>query len=185
MRIAFFVPSLAGMGPVILVRDLVRSLKELGAEITVFYFTEKNEVNFDCATKRISFWQKINFDEFDVLHSHGLRPDAYLHIHRSGRRSKKISTVHIYMYEDLKFTYGPITARLVPFIWRKFLASKDRIVTLSKDMTSYYKNLGLVESKLIHAYNGRSIQVSNEVQIHSQEIFLYCGNSSSLIPSGR
>ena len=82
MKVAFIVSRLVNLGPVLVVRDLVVGLKQENIDCTVFYFDEEKEISMDCDTYRISFFEKIDFDAYDIIHSHGIRPDAYLYWHR-------------------------------------------------------------------------------------------------------
>ncbi len=110
MKIAFIVPSLLKKGPIIVVKDIVDNLVENDfiKEIVVFYFDEKVEVDFPCRTKRVTFKDKIDFDYFDIIHSHMLRPDLYLFknkIFGNIKKAKIISTLHQYNYINLQFSY--------------------------------------------------------------------------------
>lgn len=50
MKIAYIVSSLANSGPVIVVCDLVSMMLKHGHEVEVFYFDDKVELDFPCAT---------------------------------------------------------------------------------------------------------------------------------------
>lgn len=64
MRIAYIVSSLAPLGPVIVVRNLVEGMTARGHECMVFYFDEREErMEFACPTKRISFWGREDFSQ--------------------------------------------------------------------------------------------------------------------------
>ena len=59
LRIAFVVPSLAPLGPVIVVRNLVERMVAHGHECVVFYFDDReNAMEFACETRKISFWKR-------------------------------------------------------------------------------------------------------------------------------
>ena len=96
MKIAYFVPSLDAKGPIFVVKSLSDLLIKREHEIIVYYFDEKEQIKFNCKTEKIAMNQKIDFDYFDILHSHCLRPDIYLskwkkHI----KHAKIISTLHV------------------------------------------------------------------------------------------
>ena len=92
MRVAFILPSLANKGPIIVARDIVNELsKKDDIECKVFYFDDITELTFACPVKKISFISKINFEEFDIIHSHMLRPDLYAAFKL--KRSKKTKII--------------------------------------------------------------------------------------------
>jgi len=165
MKIAFILPSLANKGPIIVVKDIVDNLvtNPIVQNIVVFYFDEKVEVHFPCETKKISFKDKIDFDYFDVIHSHMLRPDLYLFKNKllgNIKKSKLITTLHQYNYINLQYDFGnKFKAYIVSKIWNLFLLKHDRIVCLSEDMKKYYeKQIFITNKKLNFIYNGRPIQ---------------------------
>ena len=53
MRIAYLLPSLDRKGPVIMVSNLVRNLKDKVETIDVCYFNEPREVEFPVNTRKL------------------------------------------------------------------------------------------------------------------------------------
>lgn len=170
MRVAFFIPSLEGKGPVILARDLAETLRHRVSGIEFFYFSDKPGIQFDFPTRKISMSEKIDFDKFDILHSHGIRPDLYLFRNRKQIKGKLISTMHIYMKEDLLYTYNRLISVLVPPVWRFILSRHDKIVALSLDMMKYYAALGIGETRLTYAYNSRRIPADDTAKVDTPDI---------------
>lgn len=78
MKIAFLLPSLANKAPIIVANELVRLLLEKGHSCDVYYFDDICELPFACSTYRVNFFSKIDFASYDIIHSHGLRPDLYM-----------------------------------------------------------------------------------------------------------
>ena len=78
MKIAFIVPSLTNKGPIIVVDTLVRNLINQVEKVDLFYFDEKYGIDFCCQTYLIDFDTPISFDNYDIIHSHGFRPDKYV-----------------------------------------------------------------------------------------------------------
>lgn len=78
MKIAYLVPSLINRGPVIVVRDLINVMTAYGHQCTIYYFDELEHTNINCPTERICMRNSINFNDFDVVHSHGIRSDFYV-----------------------------------------------------------------------------------------------------------
>lgn len=90
MKIAYIVPKLARRGPIIVVHELVLQMRAHGHECTVFYLDEgPDELGFPSDCKLISLRGKnagkLDFRAFDVVHSHGLRPDVYVFLHKPWR----------------------------------------------------------------------------------------------------
>ena len=104
MTVAYLLPSLSQQGPVIVAHDLIVELVRRGVECRVFYFDEAvgPVLSFPCEAERISFGRRIAFERFDVVHSHGLRPDAYVFVHKPWRRTRTrfVSTIHNFVLKD-------------------------------------------------------------------------------------
>ena len=76
MRIAYILSSLANSGPIIVAYDLVQLMIRNGHSVEVFYFDDKTDLDFPCATHRIKMKSRFPFSGgFDMIHCHGLRPD--------------------------------------------------------------------------------------------------------------
>ena len=170
MKIAYIVPKLAQKGPVTVAYELVCLMMAHGHECTVFHFDDgPDELGFPCETRRIS-WRGgraaeggpggLDFNRFDIVHSHGLRPDAYVCLHRPFRPARSharcISTLHNYVFEDLRYQYNHWTAFWAGRAWLAALRRHDTVVTLSRDALRYYSRF-LPAHKLTYAYNTRRL----------------------------
>ena len=184
MKIAYIVPKLAQRGPVIVVRELVAQMTAHGHECTVFYFDEgPDELGFPCATRRIR-WRSgaaagekpadegrgaacggpggLDFNRFDIVHSHGLRPDAYVCPHKPARsHARCITTLHNYVFDDLRYEYNRLTAFIAGRAWLAALRRHDTVVTLSQDALRYYSRY-LPAGKLTYAYNTRRLPAAGD-----------------------
>lgn len=161
MRIAYILSSLANSGPIIVAYDLVQLMIRNGHSVEVFYFDDKTDLDFPCATHRINMKSRFPFSGgFDMIHCHGLHPDIFMLLRKPlGCKTPVVTTIHSYMFSDHAFKYGKwqskITARLV-------LASTvrdDKIILLSKHMMDYYSHY-LPAKKLTYAYNSRLCDLS-------------------------
>ncbi|QEH39761.1 glycosyltransferase family 4 protein [Chitinophaga sp. XS-30] len=156
MKIAFILPALANKGPIVVARDIINVLVKEGHVIDVFFFDEKNEIALDASSSRkITMKETIPFDEYDIVHSHGLRPDYYIWKHRRHIRTKCCTTMHNYIHEDLKFQYNQLVATLFGFLWTRFLKKQDHVFVLSNHMKQYYTRW-ISADKIEVIYNGRS-----------------------------
>lgn len=157
MKIAQIVPSLQQYGPVIVANDLSKLLVAKGHEVVVFYFDEKqdNLLQFPCKIQRIKMNKRIDFNAFDVVHTHGIRPDTYVWRHRKKSDTAKfVSTIHAFIYDDFKSTYNPLFAKIFTPIWLKILRKSDVRVVLSKQALTYY-NKYFKGLKTVCIYNSR------------------------------
>lgn len=158
MKIAFLLPSLANKAPIIVANELVRLLLEKGHSCDVYYFDDICELPFVCSTYRVNFFSKIDFASYDIIHSHGLRPDLYIFFHKPLIKSKCrfVSTIHSYIFKDLLYTYNSCVAIIAGCLWVLSLYRQDSIVVLSENAKEYYRKW-LPASKLHVAYNTRNI----------------------------
>lgn len=151
MKVAFVVPSLAPLGPVIVVRNLVERMVAHGHECVVFYFDEKeNAMEFACETRRISFWGREDFSGFDWVHAHCFRPMVYA---ARMKGAKKVTTIHSYLFTEYKYSLGRWLGWMFGRFTMAVAASYDRVAVLSEDAKLYYSKWIPVE-KLRVCYNG-------------------------------
>lgn len=160
MKIAYIIPKLVNKGPIIVVQELVQQMIIHGHECYVYFFDEGQEISLPCKTQKISFFESIDFNKFDIIHTHGLRPDLYVFIHKPHKcKSKCITTLHNYIIPDLSYQYNKLIAYSIGNIWISILRRHDKVVTLSKDAIEYYsKRIPL--NKLTFVYNTRSISTN-------------------------
>lgn len=158
MKVAILLPSLNNKGPIIVARNLVNEMVTRNdVECEVFYFDPIEKLKFNCPCTRITSLKDVDFDRFDILHTHLLRPDVKAGLRRRRlKHVKLVSTVHSYMKEDLTNSYGALVAGLARKLWCFILNRYDRVVCLSQDMVGYYS--GAIRPELLtYIYNGRYI----------------------------
>ncbi|WP_134090022.1 glycosyltransferase family 4 protein [Olivibacter sp. XZL3] len=160
-KLAFVVPSLANKGPILVVRDIISNLnRELFQEIVVFYFDEIEEpIEVPAQKRRISFFGKESFSEFNVIHTHGLRPDLYVRKNRRFIKCFCLSTTHNIVKEEYSVSHNFLLASFVEKLWVYALKKHDSIVTLTHYMERYYKAL-LPKIKTVVIHNGRALPAS-------------------------
>ena len=156
MKIAYIIPSLAKSGPIKVVHQLVENLSK-EHKIAIYYFKvpeNRETLSFDIPTYHIQFSDKIDFDHYDIIHSHGVLPDAYVWWHRrSVGKAKTVTTLHNYAKEDFDYTYGKIKSFLMVKFWNLVTSKHSQIVTLSKDAVGYYKQIWK-NKHIAYVYNG-------------------------------
>ncbi len=167
MKIAYIVPSLLQAGPVNVVLDLTKLMTSHGHECRVFYFDDLVSLSFPCEVHRISFSTRIHFDDFDVVHTHGLRPNLYVLRHKPwDAKAFFISTFHNYVFEDFLFEYGRLKSLVGGTLFLFSALRHDKIITLSKNAMAYY-NKWFSLSKLEYVYNSRILD-SNAVLTNTE-----------------
>lgn len=138
IKVALILPSLRQTGPIILAYNLVSESSKHDVTFVVFYFDEIVELSFPCETRKIKFNEVPDFSGFDILHTHGLRPDLYYYLNKGRIKKPSISTVHQYIYDNLAYDYNRIIALLFTPIWETALKAQKAVVCINKDMRDRY-----------------------------------------------
>lgn len=141
MKIVFILPSLANKGPIVFTKYLIEGLKGKVDYIEVFYFRDIVELDLGVPTKQISFFEKLDFDDFDIVHTTMIKADLYSWWNKKNISKKAVVSMHNYLVEDLNFLYKPIKAKLFTFLWKMSLNSINKIIVSSNDQLNYYKKL--------------------------------------------
>jgi glycosyltransferase involved in cell wall biosynthesis len=124
-------------------------------DVDVYYFDDIVELNFNCPVYRILFSDDIDFEKYEIIHSHTYRPDKYVWKNRKKIKGKMITTVHSDIRKDLMFNYNIAVSLIFRWIWTLFIRSHDKVIVLTNSiMDTYYKHLVPI-NKLNCIYNGR------------------------------
>lgn len=151
MRIAYIVPSLSPLGPVIVVRNLVERMVAHGHVCMVYYFDEREDaMEFACETEKISFWKQTDFIGFDWVHAHSFRPMVYASRLRNVR---KMTTMHSYLFVEYRYSLGRVLGYLLGRFTMLAVKRFDKVVTLSQDACEYYSRW-IPKENLRVCYNG-------------------------------
>lgn len=171
MKIAYVVPALVNKGPVIVVKDLINVMIANGHQCIVYYLDESDCISVNCPVKKIVFRYSINFDEFDVIHSHGIRPDFYVFLHKpSSCRAMCVSTMHNFVFEDLSSQFNKLFSIIAGRLWMRILNKHDKIAVLTKIALEYYERF-LPKDKLIVAYNTRMVNIDDKLSLEEKKVF--------------
>lgn len=155
MKIAYIIPSLVANGPCLVAYDLVMQMVAHGHSCELFYLDERGELKFPCPMHHITLGTQIDLSGFDIVHSHELRPNLYVLLHKQ-KKPKYICTLHNYVFRDYRSTYGGLKGWLGAWAFLLSVRRHDKDVALSKDMQQYYTRY-LPKRKLTFAYNTRVI----------------------------
>lgn len=140
MRVLVVVPSLANKGPIRVAQEITNILVRSRIPCEVWYFDPIEELHFNCRTRRIRFFGDTDTSGFDVIHSHGIRPDAWVAKKRLfDGRTVCMTTVHNYVDLDLKFQYNWRVALIFSRVWRFLWMFQNRMIVLSEDARKYYQ----------------------------------------------
>lgn len=164
MNIAYIITSLAQAGPGNVVMDLVKVMLEHQHHCTVFYFdTKPNEHIFPCKVQKISFKDKIDFEDFDIVHTHSLRPDIYAFLKKPFKcKTPLVCTIHNFVFNDLISDHGILKGVIGGLIWQFARLRNDRILVLNKTALSYYRKWFGIR-KIRVAYNTRVLDISKKI----------------------
>jgi len=151
MKIAFILTSLANVGPVIVVKDLISELPDT-CQVTVFYLDDIVAVTFRPGTivRKVSFFEKVNLSGFDVVHSHMMRADMFCALRRRQIR-KLVTTMHSDFKLDLVISHGRLIGGIAATVWYGCLLTFDKCVFLTRSQMQRYSAL----RKGAVIYNGR------------------------------
>jgi glycosyltransferase involved in cell wall biosynthesis len=163
MKIAYILPSLAHKGPILVVKDIVSQIYRRVDEIDVYYFDNIVEVEFDCPVHKIDFSTQIEFDKYDIIHSHMYRPDKYIWMNRRKIRGKTVSTMHCDPRNDLRYTYNVFISVIFRWFWLMYISRHDKIVVLTKYILESYFGRYISKDKLLYIYNGRSEEYNGDI----------------------
>ncbi|QIH39499.1 glycosyltransferase family 4 protein [Flavobacterium sp. Sr18] len=174
MRIAYILPSLVNTGPIVVVRNIVKNLIDKVDLIDVYYFDESPlTLHFDCNVFHISKKDIIDFDKYDIIHSHMLRPDIYLYKNRKKiRKAKIISTLHQDTFINLGHQYNSLVAFSVSNFWCYVQRHFDGVISISDQIKDKYNSL--LSNKITTIYNGCSISVNPIVEDENVQLIKQC-----------
>lgn len=163
MRIAIIVPALNEQAPILIAVNLAAQFSKRGHSVTIFYFDKNVSVMVSDGVKiqRLGFWQRINWSDFDVIHSHLFRADAYVFLHKPFLRpssARVFSTAHNYVYSELKNYYNLLVCIVFGFLWNIFWLRFDLLCVLSQHAKEYYKRTSF-NKKIVVCFNGRDLNI--------------------------
>lgn len=158
MKIAFVVTAQTHEGPLKVVKTLIEGLVMQKHACTLLYLENREELDLPCDKQKISYRQPIDLSEYDIVHSHGLKPDffVWLHLMRNSHHSPKtvfISTYHSFIFEDFRWKYGRVVGWMLSRIFLRLTAKHDKIVVLSDAACDYYSHW-VSRDKLVRCYHG-------------------------------
>jgi L-malate glycosyltransferase len=174
MRVAIIVSAIRYLGPVKVMETLVNSLPGRDIRIEVFHLDKipDGNVHMEVPVKRLIV-KSFPFEDYDIIHTNGIRPDLFAFLFRK-RIKYHISTIHNFVFDDLKFTYNRFISFIFGFIWLILLRKADTLVCVSETMKNYYTRW-FSHDKLKVIYNGVTDEpemlIPDKKTVHSIEEF--------------
>lgn len=159
MKIAVIIPSLRDLAPGQVAIAVAVQLARAGHPVTVYYFNASSGLKQTEAVRfiKINFFSRIPWHEYDIIHSHGFVPDAFVSLRKPRHcRAKSVTTVHNYVFTELKMLYNLVVSRIVGWSWVFFWKRMDHMVVLTDDALKYYHDI-LPHKQLSRIYNGKNI----------------------------
>ena len=168
MRVAIIIPAIAQAGPVLVMKFLTDELLKSEEHFIKVYYIDKNvdpDLHFSVPVERL-FPGRFPFDDFDIIHTNGLRPDLFAFMNRK-KIKYHIATIHNFVFEDLSFRYSWIVSELLANFWLTLWKKADKLICVSGAMMDYYLKW-FPDTKLAVIYNGipeQSIDTIPDIEI--------------------
>ena len=167
MKIAYIVPSLINKGPVIVAHTIIKNIVDKVDRIDVYYFDDDFVLEFPCATYKLDVNKPIFFDDYDVVHTHGFRPDKYVNKWRKNiTKAKTVTTIHADIAQDFKFGYNKLISFIFTPIWLNMMKRHDAVAVISEKLKFLYKDKF---KNICRVYNGVDIDL-DESCLESQYV---------------
>jgi len=165
IRVAMILPSLDHKGPIILARNISSALKDI-VDFEIFYFDPIVAMEFEVKTTQISFFKKPDFNKFDLIHCHMLRPDLFVLWHNIIKHKPVISTLHQYIDDVLIHSYNRPIQFVFGNLWKYALSKMTAVVCLNSDQTEYYSQKKL-NDRIRTIHNG--VEIGKPISIPELE----------------
>ena len=156
MNIAVILPSLKNKAPIQVANDIINQLLKNECKVDVYYFEDIVELEFNCPIKKIGLFEEFEYQKYDIIHSHMIRPDFYIWWHRKKIAAICVSTLHNEIEKVLKDYYNIIISKIFTRLWVHFLKSFNKVICLSEiAKEQMFNNYNL--NNLTYIHNGRTV----------------------------
>jgi glycosyltransferase involved in cell wall biosynthesis len=169
LKVAIIIPKLAEKGPVIVAKNIALGLKEFQNIEVDFYYFEDGDLNLEFKKSRLDFFKAHDFSEYDVIHSHMLKADLYCVWHNLMKKHRVLTTLHQFIYNNLKADYSLLKALILNTLWKYVLKNFHGIVYLTNTMCEYY-NFQFKSPKCKVIPNGVNFIEHNDRTTHDLEV---------------
>ncbi|AIR06919.1 glycosyltransferase family 4 protein [Cedecea neteri] len=174
-KIAVIIPSVQNVGPVRVAYDIIEELKNKYSEASdmvyfeVFYLDSKGNMQFPCDQNKLTLKNFHKLYDFDVIHSHMIRPD-FINAITPFFKGKKVSTIHNIVETDLFYSYGKTISFVFSKIWRLIWCQLDTKIVLTDVAKKYYiEKIKINENEIEVINNG--VEPLNKKSDFDKDIF--------------
>lgn len=173
MKIAYILPSINNVGPIVNCRDIVNFVSDFHTTQVFYFLRDRDTLIFNCLKQKVSFLKKLELNEFEIVHTCGFFPDLYVCLYSLIYKKKFIwvSSTQNYVGEDLYYEYPNFLKRnILLFTWKICLKRADKIITLTKHMKNYYRMLlNKKEDSFEVINNGRSFYQAENLSLPEED----------------
>ncbi len=173
MRIAYVVPGLDPFGPILVVKSLVEIMQSMGHDVSVYYLKNRiTEMRMPCRVHKVGTGSQIDFENYDIVHTHCFSADRYVgKLHSNIHGWKWVSTIHQNTFEDLGFIYSRPLAYVLSRYWLSVQGKADAVVAI----TDYVKNVcqKYINAPLTTIYNGINVTQTAEDSDKREDIIKF------------
>ncbi|BFM42296.1 glycosyltransferase family 4 protein [Flavobacterium sp. CFS9] len=141
-------------------------------EIDIYYFDEEIALTFEEKTTRLGFFELLPVNDYDIIHSSGLRPNIYTYLHgrKFNNKTKLITTIHSFIYKDFRNQFNAVFASIFSKIWYLVLNSQNTVVVLTDIAKQYYSNK--IKTRVEVVNNGRKKIQTNSISDIDKELMM-------------
>ena len=167
MKIAYILPSLINKGPVIVAHTIIKNIVHKVDKIDVYYFDDDLVLEFPCSTCKINMNKPIDFDKYDIIHTHGFRPDKYINKWRKNIfKAKTVTTIHADIAQDFRYGYNKLFSMIFTPIWLNMMKKHDAVAVISNKLKSLYNHKF---ENVFRIYNGIDIDL-DELSVEKEYV---------------
>jgi glycosyltransferase involved in cell wall biosynthesis len=156
MKVAIILTSARHSGPVKVIQVLAHYLREFpDIQLKVFLLKNvaQNSMKIDVPLMLMDRG-KFTFEDYDIIHTSGIRPDLFAFLNR-GKIKYHISTIHNYVFTDLRYSHNRFIAMISGLIWMITWTRTDKLICVSRTLADYYRKW-FDKVKLTAIHNGIS-----------------------------
>ncbi|HUC79798.1 MAG TPA: glycosyltransferase family 4 protein [Flavisolibacter sp.] len=162
MKVAFILSRCSYLGPFIVARDIAYHLYNTVEKLDIYYLRESdNSLDFAVTPQKLNFFEKKDWADYDIVHSHGFVADAYVSYHRKRFSGKQLTTMHQRIAPDYAMKYNRLFGLLFEKLWCRFIKDNHAIVMLTNELCRHYHKK-LPAAKLSFIYNGITVPEQQE-----------------------
>jgi glycosyltransferase involved in cell wall biosynthesis len=183
MKIAYILPRLENKSSITIFQDLIPIIKSSyeNIEIDIYFFDECVDLIFTEKTRKISFFDSLPINDYDIIHSSGIRPNLYIYLNKRkfNKNTKLITTIHSFIFNDFKNQFNYIFALIFTKLWLFVLNSQDVVVVLTEIAKEYYSQK--LKTRIEVVNNGRKKLPFDPINESDEQLMLKIRGEYSMV----